>query len=331
MKKNYKILLLGILLLSTLSCGNKSKAASEEVTKVTIQVPTFDADSAYRYIEEQVNFGTRVPNTPTHVACGNYLAAQLEAFGAKVSNQYADLIAYNGTLLKARNIIGSYKPETKKRIALFAHWDTRPWADNDPDKKNHHTPILGANDGASGVGVLLEVARLIQQQQPELGIDIIFLDAEDYGSPQFYTGEHKEEHWCLGAQYWARNPHVANYNARFGILLDMVGGENATFYRELYSEEYAKGINNKVFKKANQLGFGKYFIDQQGGWITDDHLFVNRIAKIPTIDIVPNQIESKLSSFGDTWHTVNDNMDHIDRNTLKAVGQTVVEIIYNEQ
>ena len=164
-----------------------------------------------------------------------------------------------------------------------------------------------------------------------MGIDIIFLDAEDYGSPQFYTGEHKEEHWCLGAQYWARNPHVANYNARFGILLDMVGGENATFYRELYSEEYAKGINNKVFKKANQLGFGKYFIDQQGGWITDDHLFVNRIAKIPTIDIVPNQIESKLSSFGDTWHTVNDNMDHIDRNTLKAVGQTVVEIIYNEQ
>ena len=178
--------LVGLLLLFTLSlssCGNKNKAS--EMTKetvATIQVPQFDADSAYQYVKEQVDFGPRVPNSKGHVACGNYLAGQLEKFGATVTNQYADLIAYDGNLLKARNIIGSYKPENKKRIALFAHWDTRPWADNDPDKKNHYTPILGANDGASGVGVLLEIARQIQQQQPELGIDIIFLDAEDYGT-----------------------------------------------------------------------------------------------------------------------------------------------------
>lgn len=133
------------MMFSAFSCGGGSKtsSANEQNEKVVVNVPQFDADSAYLYVKNQVDFGPRVPNTKEHVACGNYLAEQLEAFGAQVTNQYADLIAYDGTLLKARNIIGSYKPESKKRIALFAHWDTRPWADNDADSKNHHTPILG--------------------------------------------------------------------------------------------------------------------------------------------------------------------------------------------
>ncbi len=334
MKKNYIILSMALLLLSAFSCGNNHKTTSseEEDSKVTVQVPQFDADSAYEYTRKQVEFGPRVPNTKEHVACGNYLAQQLEAFGAKVTNQYADLIAYDGTLLKGRNIIGSYKPESKKRIALFAHWDTRPWADNDPDAKNHHTPILGANDGASGVGVLLEIARLIQQQQPELGIDLIFLDAEDYGTPQFYKGQHTEDSWCLGAQYWARNPHVQGYNARFGILLDMVGGKNATFFKEGYSEEFAPDINKKVWKAARKLGYERTFINENaGGGVTDDHLFINRIARIKTIDIIQNDPDCERSSFGPVWHTVNDNMDNIDKSTLKAVGQTVLEVIYNEK
>lgn len=328
MKKNYMIGWVSILLLSTLSCGNKNKtgeAPDSETKKVTVVAPQFDADSAYQYVKAQVDFGPRTPNTKEHVACGNYLAGQLETFGAKVTNQYADLIAFDGTLLKSRNIIGSYKPEMKKRVALFAHWDTRPWADNDPSEKNHKTPVLGANDGASGVGVLLEIARLIQQQQPELGIDLIFLDAEDYGE----SGT--DESWCLGAQYWARNPHVQGYNARFGILLDMVGGKDATFYKEYYSKKYAPDVLKKVWKKANDIGFGRYFINEETGRITDDHLFVNLLAGIPTIDIVPNHPGCEESSFGTTWHTVNDNMENIDRSTLKAVGQTVVEIIYNEK
>lgn len=238
------------MMFSAFSCGGGSKtsSANEQNEKVVVNVPQFDADSAYLYVKNQVDFGPRVPNTKEHVACGNYLAEQLEAFGAQVTNQYADLIAYDGTLLKARNIIGSYKPESKKRIALFAHWDTRPWADNDADSKNHHTPILGANDGASGVGALLEIARLVNKQQPELGIDIILLDAEDYGAPQFYEGKHKEEFWCLGSQYWARHPHVQGYNARFGILLDMVGGEGSVFMKEGYSEDFAPDINKKYGK-----------------------------------------------------------------------------------
>ena len=324
------VLTSAFVLLSAFSCGGGSKATgtNEQSEKVVVNVPQFDADSAYLYVKNQVDFGPRVPNTKEHVACGNYLVGKLEAFGAKVTNQYADLIAYDGTLLKARNIIGSYKPESKKRIALFAHWDTRPWADNDADEKNHHTPILGANDGASGVGALLEIARLVNQQQPELGIDIIFLDAEDYGTPQFYEGKHKEEASSLGSQYWSRNPHVQGYNARFGILLDMVGGENSVFLKEGYSEEFAPDINKKVWKAAKKAGYGKTFIDERGDTITDDHLFINRLARIKTIDIIPNDPET---GFPPTWHTIHDNMDHIDKNTLKAVGQTVLEVIYNEK
>lgn len=331
--KNYWIMASVCVLFACFSCNsNSSKAKNQEAEKVPdVKAPEFDADSAYHYVKAQVDFGPRVPNTKEHAACGEYLAKKLAAHGAKVTNQFVDLTAYDGTILKARNIIGSYKPENKKRIMLCAHWDTRPWADNDPDESKHHTPILGANDGASGVGVLLEIARQINLQQPELGIDIIFFDAEDMGTPQFYQGKHAEDTWCLGSQYWSRYPHVQNYNARFGILLDMVGGKGATFYREGFSNKYAKSIVKKVWKKANESGYRAYFINEDGGYVTDDHLYVNQIAQIPTIDIIPNDESDELSSFGGFWHTVNDNMDIIDRSTLKAVGQTVMEVIYNEK
>ena len=318
------------LLLTAFSCGgsNKSRTAQkEEETKVA--VPSFDADSAYLYIKKQVDFGPRVPNTPGHVECGDFLARQLERFGARVVSQQVDLIAYDGTLLKARNIVGSYRPESKKRIALFAHWDTRPWADNDSDKKNHRTPVLGANDGASGVGVLLEVARQIGIRHPALGVDIIFLDAEDYGAPQFYEGRHTEESWCLGAQHWARNPHVEGYNARFGILLDMVGDKNSVFAKESYSEEFAADINRKVWQAAQRLGYGHLFVEgRNAGYVTDDHVFINRIARIKTVDVIASAPEG---DFVPTWHTVDDTMEHIDKTVLKAVGQTVLEVVYNEK
>lgn len=326
---------IGILSLAFIcfSCSTNSKQKTNEEEKnlpVSV-VPAFNADSAYHYIQSQVNFGPRVPNTTEHDACGDYLAQILQSHGATVTNQYADVTAYDGTILKARNIIGSFDPENKKRVALFAHWDTRPWADNDKDEANHYTPILGANDGASGVGVLLEIARQIQKQQPSIGIDIIFFDAEDYGTPQFYKGNHAEDTWCLGSQYWSRVPHTEGYNARFGILLDMVGGKDATFWQEGFSSEYAPSLVKKVWNKAARLGYGNYFIDQKGGYVTDDHLYVNRIAKIPTIDIIPTQETDETSGFGSFWHTVNDNMDVIDKSTLKAVGQTVMEVIYNEK
>mgnify|MGYP000585727542 CR=1 FL=1 len=209
MKKKIMIVLVSaFLLLSAFSCGggNKANSTSEQNEKIVVNVPQFDADSAYLYVKNQVDFGPRVPNTKGHVACGNYLAKQLKDFGAQVTDQYADLIAYNGTLLKARNIIGSYKPESKKRIALFAHWDTRPWADNDPDEKNHKTPILGANDGASGVWSSVGNSPFGQSTAAwNLVLTLFFLIAEDYGTHD----QNNENHGVWVHNTGRVNPHVS--------------------------------------------------------------------------------------------------------------------------
>lgn len=336
MKRNYTFIpLLLLLLVAAVACSNNSgKAASgdneEPPVKTTVNVPAFNADSAYRYIQAQADFGPRVPNTDAHKACGEYLAQKLEQFGAKVYNQYADLMAYDNTILKARNIIGVYNPDSKRRVLLCSHWDSRPYADQDPDKKKHRNPILGVNDGASGVGVLLEVARQLQQQAPAIGIDIIFFDAEDYGTPYFYKGTYKSDTWCLGSQYWGRVPHVANYNARFGILLDMVGGKNATFYKEQFSQRTAGKYVNKIWDAAHSLGFGAFFPKEKGTEVTDDHVYVYNLRQIPCVDII-NYDPNCDSGFGDFWHTADDNMDIIDKGTLNAVGQTVLEVIYKEK
>lgn len=325
------VLLAGTALIS---CGNSSKkdsGSSEETTEneTIITAPAFSSDSAYQYIADQVAFGPRVPNTPAHKACGDYLAKQLERFGAKVYNQSADLIAYDGTILKARNIVGVYNPENKNRVLLCAHWDSRPYADQDKEE-NHHRAIDGANDGASGVGVLLEIARQIQMQAPAIGIDIAFFDAEDYGIPEFYEGSYKQNTWCLGSQYWGRIPHVTDYKARFGILLDMVGGKNATFYYEGYSSRTANRAMKKIWKMAERLGFSNYFIKKDGGEVTDDHVYVNQLRQFPCVDIIHYDSEGN-TGFNPTWHTLNDNLEHIDKSTLQAVGQTVMGVIYNEK
>ncbi|MDO9635027.1 MAG: M28 family peptidase, partial [Paludibacter sp.] len=304
-----------IIIVMTFSCRHEAKTTA--TTDLAVSVPVFSADSAYLFVAQQVDFGPRVPNTPAHEACAAYLVAKLERFGATVTEQKVKLTAFNGDILNANNIIGSFNPEENQRILLFAHWDTRPWSDNDPDPANYNKPVLGANDGASGVGVLLEIARNIGIQSPRLGIDIIFFDAEDYGAPESYSGNATDT-WCLGSQHWARNPHVNPYRPRFGILLDMVGAKDATFYREQISEYYARNIVDKVWTLARNQGFERYFVNQAGGAITDDHVYVNQIAGIPSINIIQYDPQS-AKGFGAYWHTVNDTMSNIDKNTLFAV------------
>lgn len=337
MKQKYTFIPLFLLLtVAVVACSNNSSKSTgngqEETDKdiPVVNVPRFNADSAYLYIQAQADFGPRVPNTTAHKACGEYLSNKLKQLGATVYDQYADLMAYDNTLLKARNIIGSYNPESKRRVLLCSHWDSRPYADQESDEKKQHTPILGVNDGASGVGVLLEVARQLQQQAPTLGIDIIFFDAEDYGIPSFYKGTYKNDTWCLGSQYWGRMPHVEGYNARFGILLDMVGGKNASFYQELFSKRTASKYVKKIWDTAHRLGFGNLFPKEQGTEVTDDHVYVYNLRQIPCVDIINYNPDSD-TGFGDFWHTEADNMDIIDKSTLNAVGQTLLEVIYNEK
>ena len=336
MKRNYTFLsLCAVLMAGLTACGNSKNSQTTagdalEDAHNAVSVPSFNADSAYRYVETQCEFGPRVPNTQAHRACGEYLARKLEQFGAKVYNQQVDLIAYDNTLLKARNIIGSYNPDSRRRVLLCAHWDSRPYADEEKEAGRQRRPIVGANDGASGVGVLLEVARQLQQQAPAVGIDIVLFDAEDYGIPTFYTGSYKNDTWCLGSQYWGRVPHVSDYNARFGILLDMVGGKNATFYYEGFSQRTAGKYVRKIWDAAHRIGFGSYFPKRDGTEVTDDHVYVYQLRKIPCVDII-NYDPHADSGFGDFWHTHADNMDIIDKATLQAVGQTVLEVIYNEK
>ncbi len=252
MKIRYNIILsLAVVALLFVACGSSKKEPLAKTAGTVVKAPDFNADSAYLYVQQQVDFGPRVLDTKAHSECADFLSAKLASFGATVYRQDFEATIYDGTIYKACNIVGAFQPEARKRVMLCSHWDSRPWADNDPDEKNHHTPILGANDGASGVGVLLEIARQIQMKSPEIGIDLIFFDAEDYGTPRFYEGMSKDDTWCLGSQYWSRIQHVDNYNARFGILLDMVGEKGATFLHEGYSLEYDSAIVMKICKKAS--------------------------------------------------------------------------------
>lgn len=313
----------------TLSNGCNPKTSTEQpeqIVKKQINVPVFNADTAYAFIAKQLSFGPRVPNSKAHLECGDWITATLKQYTPDVIEQKALLRAFDGTILNARNIIASFNPDAKSRILLCAHWDSRPWADHDPDPANRNQPVPGANDGASGVGVLLEIARQMNLSDPGLGVDIIFFDAEDYGEPQDRQGVH-DKSWALGSQYWASNPHVLGYNARFGILLDMVGAKNAIFTQEYYSTYYAPNIVRRVWSTAERIGYRNLFSNEKSGPIIDDHYYINEIIRIPTIDIIDYHTEREKGFF-DQWHTIEDNMDNISKETLKAVGQTVITIVF---
>ena len=310
-----------------IACNSNQDKVVEKKPRIKIEVPNFNSDSAYFFVEQQVNFGPRVISSKAWDNCSKYLTNKLESYNAKVIVQQAPITTYDQKNHTLRNIIGSYSPEKNNRIALFAHWDSRHVADY--DTINTSQPILGANDGGSGVGVLLEIARNLDLKNPKIGVDIIFFDAEDYGQPENSKFPIMSDSWCLGSQHWSKNPHKQNYFAKYGILLDMVGGKNAEFWQESISSYYASNIIKKVWDVAHNIGYSNFFIYKNSPQIMDDHYYVNTIAGIPTIDIIEYDPFSK-TNFNKHWHTHADNMNNVDRKTLKAVGQTVMKVIYSE-
>lgn len=313
------------------SCKSTKKDSTAGDEAVALVGPTFNADSAYAYCEQQCLFGPRTMNSEAHDKCAQWIVNKFKQFGCEVTTQNADLKGWDGTILKSQNIIARTKPEVTTRLLVCAHYDSRPWADNDPDSTNWRKPVMGANDAASGVAVMLELARLIKNDTTlNIGVDFVCFDAEDYGLPQWSDMQTDADTWALGAQHWATNL-PQGYEARYGILLDMVGGMGAKFYQEGVSKQYANEIVNKIWRTAAQIGYGSFFPMKDGGMITDDHVPVNEKAGIPCVDIIAFYPDCQQSSFGPTWHTVNDTMEHIDPNVLKAVGQTLVQVLYTEE
>jgi hypothetical protein len=313
-----------VILLAAFSCGGQQGTPQPAGTAAA----EFDAASAYTFVKAQVDFGPRVPGTPAHNACAEWVVKTLKQWTPDVFVQEFKARAFDGRPLEGKNIIASFNVPAKDRILLCAHWDSRPFADHDPDPANHFRPVMGANDGASGVGILLEAARCLSLKKPAAGVDILLLDLEDFGEHANWRGSSSEESWGLGSQYWAKNPYPAGYRARFGILLDMVGDPAATFPMEGTSMVFAPAVVKKIWALARGLGLAKYFIDSESDPLIDDHLYINRDARIPTVDII--DYDTRRGGFPSSWHTIGDTLDKIDRNTLAAVGRTVLAVVYQE-
>lgn len=329
-RPGFVLLLAPLLLVGCTGGDDASDAPLRPETTALPPAPLFDADSAYAFVARQVAFGPRVPGTVAHRACGDWLVDRLRSYGAHVIEQVGEVTIFTGERKPLRNIIARWDTANTQRILLLAHWDTRPFADK--DAKRPQDPIPGANDGASGVGVLLEIARHLAGKTHGPGVDILFTDMEDYGQPSgsMVMDERSMDTWALGARYFARNPHRPGYKARFGILLDMVGARDALFYREALSMRFAPAVVNKVWRTAEQLGHSDRFVPETKYFVgTDDHVPINEILGIPTIDII--QYDPATQAFGPYWHTHDDDMDIIDPATLHAVGRTVLEVVWRER
>ena len=322
-----KILLASLVISCVLSGCRTNDTPSDGGDPQAEAAPvTFNADSAYLHIERQCAFGPRVPGSKAHADCASYIQREFGRYGLSVTLQHATVTAWDGKNLPCLNITASYLPDSARRIVIATHWDSRPWADHDPDEANHRTPVLAANDGASGVAVMLEVARQLAELRPTVGIDFVCFDVEDYGAPTWAEGPADGSDWCLGSRYWST--HLPDgYRPLYGILLDMVGGADARFRFEYFSRRYAEAVLAKVWGCAVTAGASDYFLAEGGMSAMDDHIPMNEQARIPTIDIIADN----GNGFAATWHTVGDTPQNISRHTLKAVGQTLLQVLFEEK
>lgn len=286
---------------------------------------SFSGDSAYSYVAKQVEFGPRVPNSEAHRRTGEWLISELKRHGAEVVTQPMQLTTFDGVRINSINIMGRINPDAKDRVLLLAHWDCRPWADEDSDPAKRNKPVDGANDGASGVGVMLEIARCLNAKNGASdavkGVDLLFVDAEDWGTAGDDTS------WSLGTQAFVNNPPVPDYVPKEAILLDMVGGKDAVFAWEYISAQAAPQLYSTLWKIADRLGYAEIFPQTYGGMVTDDHVpLIN--AGIPAVDIIEYH---PGTGFNPTWHTSEDNMSNIDPTTLEAVGRVVMTYLRSQK
>lgn len=278
---------------------------------VQAERPAFDGKRAFADLEKQVSFGPRVPGTPGHRQCLDWLIEQLEKTADRVEIQTFTQVV-GGKSLRLYNIFGIFNENASKRIMLCAHWDTRPTADEELDPAKRRQPILGANDGASGVAVLLELARQFKVKRPEVGVIIALWDGEDYG-PDVNS-------MLLGSRYFAKN--MGKLRPTYGILLDMVGDRDLQIYKEVNSVQAAPQLVERVWRIAGELGYRKYFPDAVKYAIIDDHIPLIE-AGVPCIDLIDFDYPY--------WHTLEDTADKCSPEALQVVGEVVAALVYSER
>lgn len=303
-----------------ISCSEEKERVVAPIYTINYnaETPKFIAQNAFDEIKAQVEFGPRNPNSEGHKNALQYLQSKLSEYADEVVIQSFEYSGYDDVRLSLSNIIAKFNPLSENRILLCAHWDTRPWADADPDPERRDLPISGANDGASGVGVLLEIARILSQHKLEYGIDIVLFDGEDYGK------ENDLLNFCLGSKYFAV---ASKSDPHFAILLDLVGDKNAIFPKETYSIQYASEIVELIWDTAKNVNASK-FINTTGSPIYDDHIPLNS-SGIKTINIIDNDYVGQKASNRKFWHTHEDTIDKIGIETLQQVGNVIVKLIFS--
>ncbi len=281
--------------------------------------PRFDGQAAFALLLKQCSFGPRNPNSAGHQACLDFMATTLGGLADRMELQRFTHPGY-GETLELTNVFARFKPEASARILLLTHWDTRPRAERDENKQRRNQPILGANDGASGTAILLQLAALLKQKPPAIGVDLLFVDGEDYGN------EGDNALYLLGSRYFVSSGRPTGYAPRFGILLDMVGDTYLELPREQNSVRYAPDIVDLVWNTAHDIGV-RQFIDEPGEYVIDDHLPLNE-AGIKTIDIIDFDYPDQTNRY---WHTTQDTPDHCSAESLEAVGTVVTTVLYTQQ
>ena len=295
--------------LAVAACGG------DPATGPTPGSPSFDGASALAHVETQVGFGPRVPGTDGHSAQLSWMIDLLEDHAPEVVADTFTHVTTNGDSLKLTNVMARFAPEQGRRIVILAHWDTRPNSDQAPDSADHSIPVPGANDGASGTAVLLTLAPLLGEVVPPLGVDLLFVDGEDYGPGV--------EDMLLGARHYAQTVSDGERPV-YGLLLDMVGDAQPNFPVEQISAQFANPVVQKVWRAAERLGFKEYFPTAVGPPVTDDHVPLIENG-IPTA----NLIDFTYGPNNSYWHTPQDTPDKLSAGTLGMVGQVVVELIYS--
>jgi len=315
-----KLLISLILMISFAGCSQKENKNPLPATKTEkrepLKIPAFDGTNAIRYLTRQTDFGPRTPGSVAHDQCLLYLVSEMEKFAEAVNRQDFSHKGQDGKNIAMTNIISSFNLKATTRILLLAHWDSRPFADEDPEPRNRTKPVLGANDGASGIAVLMEIARHLKQQSPAVGIDMLFTDGEDYGK----RGDNKN--YLLGSRYFAKNISPG-FKPAFGILIDMIGDAQLEIPKDQYSLRYAPEIVDLLWSKARELGIYQ-FSDKLQGWVIDDHLPLNEIG-IKTVDLIDFSYPDESNRY---WHTVQDTPDKCSAESLEAVGKVILHIIY---